>query len=286
MGDGADFGESDTFLENGGRRSEILTGRRMCCKQLAKGIAAFVTFVAGIATIYMAWWPSNDSDHGDSEKTFVASTVAAGNRDGRTQYSAGNAESSTPLASDVGCYREDDRVDCVLSHDREVFDPAEDGGCDRNSLVLFLGGHPGVDVLNGQLMIAEAGPDTSLCAVMSADGEQLEGTLEGVWATDSDGDGYQDGGEYRPCLNSQGLASSCSEPHQTEIFYAGDSAVDCRVQYEEFSGRGFASDSGSVRVVSGKRDGAPACWLEVLAQSDQLTASVRGLEDTALPIAR
>lgn len=256
----------------------------MCCK-LAKGVAAFAAFVASIATIYTAWWPFDGSGHDGMENAPVVSTVAVSGRGEHTEYSADDHESPTPSFLGTGCYRGDDQVDCVLSHDLEVFAPAEGGSCDQDSLVLFLGGQPGVDVLNGQLAIAEAGPDTSLCAVMRADGEQLEGALEDVWAADLDGDGYQDGGQFRPCLNSQGLASSCSEPHQTEIFYTGESAVDCRVRYEEFSGRGFASDSGSIRVVSGKRDDAPACWLEVLAHSDQLTASVRRLGDTALPIA-
>ncbi|WP_316023212.1 hypothetical protein [Actinomyces sp. MRS3W] len=172
----------------------------------------------------------------------------------------------------------------MLSHEREVFIPAQNQACGQDALVLFLGGQPGVDVINPRLTVAEADRDSSVCTVTDTDDEQLEGTLAGIWATDSDGDGYLDGGQYRLCLNGQGLELGCAEPHQTEIFYVGTQSVDCRAQYETFTGRGFAADSGSLKVVSGTRGDSPACWLEVLADNDQLTASARSLGDTALPI--
>lgn len=183
-----------------------------------------------------------------------------------------------------GCHAGDALVDCGLAHDREVFVPVGGRSCDEDSLVLLLGGEPGIDVLNGLLRIADAGSG-SACAV-TTEAEPLVGTLENLWLQDADEDGYRDGGRYRPCLDLRGVEASCEEPHRTEVFYTGTATVDCRARYEEFTRHGYTADSDRVRVVSGTRDASAACWVETMTPEDELTASVRALGSTALPIGR
>ncbi len=260
---------------------------RSCCGLFKRHRAAWLwsaiigccTFVA-VMTGFLADLPAARDTLCDYFERFCRDTGSTGG--------GGSSDSGSSANSPVlpGCYRGDDKVDCAQIHYRELFAPVRDGSCDQDALVLFLGGQPGVDVLNGALSVAKAGTDTSLCSVTRADGERLEGTLEGLWVADLDDDGYWDGGQYRPCVNTQGIATSCSEPHHTEIFYVGAQSVDCRAQYENFAGRGFAADSGAIAVVSGTWDDQPACWVKVLTQNDQLTASVRRLGDTVLPLTR
>ena len=94
------------------------------------------------------------------------------------------------------------------------------------------------------------------------------------------------GGRYRPCLDLRGVEASFEEPHRTEVFYTGTATVDRRARYGEFTRRGHTVDSDRVRVVSGTRDASAACWAETMAPEDELTASVRALGSTALPIGR
>ena len=94
------------------------------------------------------------------------------------------------------------------------------------------------------------------------------------------------GGRYRPCLDLRGVEASFEEPHRTEVFYTGTAPVDRRARYGEFTRRGHTVDSDRVRVVSGTRDASAACWAETMAPEDELTASVRALGSTALPIGR
>lgn len=91
---------------------------------------------------------------------------------------------------------------------------------------------------------------------------------------------------YRPCLDLRGVEASFEEPHRTEVFYTGTATVDRRARYGEFTRRGHTVDSDRVRVVSGTRDASAACWAETMAPEDELTASVRALGSTALPIGR
>ena len=106
-------------------------------------------------------------------------------------------------------------------------------------------------------------------------------SLKGIWTVDDDHNGYKDGGEFRRCFTRQGQATSCDTDHASEEFYDAPEEVDCGKKYEDFSGRPV---DRSIRVTRQSRDHQVVCRAEVQVSTDRLTASVRDLENAALPI--
>ena len=79
----------------------------------------------------------------------------------------------------------------------------------------------------------------------------------------------------------QGQGTSCDAEHASEEFYDAPEEIDCGKKYEDFSGRPV---DRSIRVTRQSRDHQVVCRAEVQVSTDRLTASVRDLENAALPI--
>ena len=105
--------------------------------------------------------------------------------------------------------------------------------------------------------------------------------LKDIWASDNDHNGYKDGGEFRRCFSRQGQATSCDADHASEEFYDAPEEVDCGKKYEDFSGRPV---DRNIRVTRQSRDHRIVCRAEVQVSTDRLTASVRDLGNSTLPI--
>lgn len=233
----------------------------------------------------------------DEEAAPVSSEVASAVDEGEAADGAARASSSTSGSSEphgdgtstggavlAGCYEAETSVPCSSVHSREVYRPHDGQGCSDESLILYLGGLPGTDVLGPELSVAEAGDGEGLCVITGATSLPAV-SLEGLWRSDLDHDGYADGGGFRQCFTYQDLPVSCDEEHAAETVYegspAGDADVECGEKYEEFVGRAADNDIRVRKYSSGQ---GVTCRVEVRGEGDVLAASVRGLGDTALPL--
>ena len=179
-----------------------------------------------------------------------------------------------------GCYDGDTPTPCDSPHSREVFAKPADSSCDTGALILHMGGSPGIDLLASGLDVKPLENTDDRCVVETLSGLP-RASLKDIWASDNDHNGYKDGGEFRRCFNRQGQAASCDVDHASEEFYDAPEEVDCGKKYEDFSGRPV---DHSIRVTRQSRDHRIVCRAEVQVSTDRLTASVRDLENAALPI--
>ncbi|RRD27285.1 hypothetical protein [Actinomyces bowdenii] len=184
----------------------------------------------------------------------------------------------------TGCLQDDSSVPCSSDHDKEVFQPAAGLSCDTGGLITYLGGQPGVDLLNADLEISAANSDSTLCAVTSRSGLP-KASIEGLWNPGS-GSEYSAGGQFRKCLDNRGNSTSCDEEHSSEIIYEGPDDVDCEAKYSEFTGRSLKDDYSTIKVLSSSSGEQRTCTATLRSNSDALTASLRWLHNKALPVSR
>lgn len=242
-------------------------------------IIAFLTLLIGVPPMLVAgkqldWWPFGVDYTLSTKNPYVSAGT----------YEQSNTASEEPEENDsqaaTGCYVGGEVVPCHTAHDQEVYSPMSAGGCDEGSLILYLGGDPDVDVLGEELLVAESEYDPALCTVTSS-GDLIDGSLEGIWSTDGDRNGYPDGGRYRRCFTYQQQPISCDEEHSDEVFYESEEDVDCISRYEMYSGRKVERTIAVVRETVGT---TVTCRVKVRVPSDTLFASVRGIEDVSLPL--
>ena len=196
-------------------------------------------------------------------------------------HSAAANESSTQTGSPVsGCYDGDTPTPCDSPHSREVFAKPDGFSCDTSALILHMGGMPGIDLLASNIDVKPLENTEDRCVVERPSG-MPHVSLKDIWASDNDHNGYKDGGEFRRCFNRQGQATSCDADHASEEFYDAPEEVDCGKKYEDFSGR---SVDRNIRVTRQSRDHRIVCRAEVQVSTDRLTASVRDLGNSTLPI--
>ena len=201
-------------------------------------------------------------------------------REGRTSNAPPSQATPEPATTTgsvrSGCYNGDDPTVCTSAHTREIY-PSTDGSCDEASLILHLGGIPGTDLLGPGLSIDPVADTEGLCSVTRQEGLPAS-SLKDLWNSDTDHDGYSEGGELRRCFNHQDLAVSCEDPHFSEEIYEGDQEIDCRAQYQSFTNRSAAADK-NVRISGFSEGDAFMCRVEVQTSSESLVHSVRALGD-------
>lgn len=188
--------------------------------------------------------------------------------------------SSTEAAMSSGCYDGETLTPCSSPHTRELFAKPASSSCDEDTLVLYMGGVAGVDLLGPGLDVKPLDNADELCVVEKQSG-MLTLSLKDIWTADNDHNGYKDGGEFRRCFNRQGQAVSCDTDHASEEFYNAADEVDCGKKYGDFSGRPV---DHSIRVTRQPRDHRIVCRAEAQVSTDRLTASVRDLGNATLPI--
>ena len=215
--------------------------------------------------------PENQTQH-------IGSTTI-GSRNPQSPTSSSDAETS-PTKELSGCYDGDTPTPCGSPHSREVFSKPDGVSCDETSLILYMGGVAGVDLLGSGIDVTFFKNAEDLCVVERTSG-MPNVSLKDIWTVDNDHNGYKDGGDFRRCFNRQGQPASCDTDHASEEFFNAPTDVDCGKKYEEFSGRPV---DHSIRVSQSSSGGNIVCRAEVQVSTDRLTASVRDLENASLPI--
>ncbi|WP_314210309.1 hypothetical protein [uncultured Actinomyces sp.] len=215
--------------------------------------------------------PENQTQH-------IGSTTI-GSRNPQSPTSSSDAETS-PTKELSGCYDGDTPTPCGSPHSREVFSKPAGVSCDETSLILYMGGVAGVDLLGSGIDVTFFKNADDLCVVERTSG-MPNVSLKDIWTVDNDHNGYKDGGDFRRCFNRQGQPTSCDTDHASEEFFDAPTDVDCGKKYEEFSGRPV---DRSIRVSQSSSRGNIVCRAEVQVSTDRLTASVRNLENASLPI--
>ena len=215
--------------------------------------------------------PENQTQH-------IGSTTI-GSRNPQSPTSSSDAETS-PTKELSGCYDGDTPTPCGSPHSREVFSKPAGVSCDETSLILYMGGVAGVDLLGSGIDVTFFKNADDLCVVERTSG-MPNVSLKDIWTVDNDHNGYKDGGDFRRCFNRQGQPASCDTDHTSEEFFNAPTDVDCGKKYEEFSGRPV---DHSIRVSQSSSGGNIVCRAEVQVSTDRLTASVRDLENASLPI--
>jgi len=251
--------------------------------------SVIVTFVVGFPSAVSAcrslgwgWCSLSSSEPPQASQPPTPTRPGGGTAPDAAPPSAGS--SGAPEMS-AGCYRDNAAVACSVKHTAEVYSPATGSSCDSDSLVAYLGGVPGVDLLNADLTVEQLNSGALLCVVKTASGADLPSvSLKDLWATDADRNGYNDGGRFRRCLNHQGQAASCDAEHSAEIFYEGATDVNCDEKYRAFARRDAGTDARDIKVSRLTSGDSVLCQVEVKAREDSLFASVRDLGSTTLPV--
>ena len=247
------------------------------------GIASLaVTATIGIASLAITWLTySQQAEQPSSGSLQSPSSESPSTSPAIEPHSAAADESSTQTGSPVsGCYDGDTPTPCDSPHSQEVFAKPDGFSCDTSALILHMGGMPSIDLLASNIDVKPLENTEDRCVVERPSG-MPHVSLKDIWASDNDHNGYKDGGEFRRCFNRQGQATSCDADHASEEFYDAPEEVDCGKKYEDFSGRPV---DRNIRVTRQSRDHRIVCRAEVQVSTDRLTASVRALGNSTLPI--
>lgn len=247
------------------------------------GLASLaVTATIGIASLAITWMTYSQQAEQPSPGSLQSSSSESPSTSPAIEpHSAAANESSTQTGSPVsGCYDGDTPTPCNSPHSREVFAKPDGFSCDTSALILHMGGMPGIDLLASNIDVKPLENTEDRCVVERPSG-MPNTPLKDIWASDNDHNGYKDGGEFRRCFNRQGQATSCDADHASEEFYDAPEEVDCGKKYEDFSGRPV---DRNIRVTRQSRDHRIVCRAEVQVSTDRLTASVRDLGNSTLPI--
>jgi len=169
---------------------------------------------------------------------------------------------------------------CDASHRLEVYSLSLP--CNEDSLLQYLGGNPGEDVLSTNLIksISRIGGQ-QICVV-----QRPEGPTNGNAHLILDGPA---GDTWRRCLDTRfgHREVSCAAPHTDEFVFLGSpplgQAVDCTQKAVEYMAVSETADLSAVTIRSATEGKQSACLVEVLG-NNLLTASVRRLGTNAFPI--
>lgn len=140
--------------------------------------------------------------------------------------------------------------------------------------MTLLGGNPRVEVLTTQRLTTESAD--GLCVFSGPAVASLNQSVKDILRVDL-------GDVLRVCRDaSTGQEVGCNVPHEAELIYRGPEDVDCRIVFQEYSGRGI--DRFSTRLELQKSSASEVqCWAKVRV-SNQLTSSLRNIGDKALPL--
>ena len=154
--------------------------------------------------------------------------------------------------------------------------------CSQDSLLQYLGGSAGEDVLSTTLVrsISRVGGQ-QVCVV-----QRPEGPINGNAHLILDGPG---GDSWRRCLDTRfgHREVTCAEPHTDEFVFLGSpslgQALDCNEKAAEYMAVSATADLSTITIRSATEGKQSACLVEVLG-NNVLTASVRRLGTSAFPV--
>lgn len=205
--------------------------------------------------------------------------VQASGTTGATSGSTEETEPTTngpPVAAPLGvgdCLTADGTATaCDGEHASEVYSTS---GCTADALVAYLGGRSGSDVLRSDLALAEVPTGGGTACTVGLPGARLDRPSDGVLGSEADD-------VWRRCRADYDAEVPCSEEHTAEVIFVQEQSTDplsCTGRASDYLETPFDRHSDVLEV---EEDG-DTCLIAVRGDN-VLTASLRGLASTALPL--
>lgn len=168
----------------------------------------------------------------------------------------------------------DRTVRCDVSHQYQV---VTKGPCTEDALVQFLGGRPGVEVINVEPKVVDLKPVGKACVVTDPTAAVLVTSARNA---------LQNGGSgWRHCRDDRIAADvPCSQVHTAEyVLTASTSVVDCDQAAASYLNAPPLRFKGRLQVETLQSPAGPICLLAVQG-ADLLTATVRNISTSSLPL--
>ena len=183
--------------------------------------------------------------------------------------------SATPASIAVGSCLDDGGVPtaCDTAHAAEVFDLS--GNCSHSSLLDYLGGSPGQDVLRADVSIRSWQTDDLLACI-------VDEPVDARASSSQDSLLGRSGDVWRRCRDQLSREVTCADPHKAEVIYeqqAAGQSLDCKARADTYLQTPFDGHSEDLQLL---QDGA-YCYVEARGDS-VLTHSLRRLGSSALPL--
>lgn len=193
------------------------------------------------------------------------------------QPTPSSSSPSTRMLPTVGaCLSGGRATACDDEHDAEIVGAA--AACDEAAIYGYLGGSPRSDVLRRDIVPATRHIDGQAVCLIQV-GEPTVGSAKNVLKG-------QEHSAWRWCLDTKDrqLDVSCTKPHDAEIVSREASAsTSCQQAAAAYIGATWASLDRDVSARAFRSGDVRGCLVEARGRR-VLTASVRGLGATALPL--
>jgi len=162
---------------------------------------------------------------------------------------------------------------CDGPHVAEVFDLS--GDCSHDSLLDYLGGSPGRDVLRTDLAVqSRLAEGLSTCVVIDPSGTRTSTSQDSLLGRSGD--------VWRRCRDELSRERSCADEHESEVIYeqrVTGEALDCEARADEYLEFPFDAHAEDLELLQDGR----RCY--IAARGDGvLTHSLRRLGSNALPL--
>ncbi|SFO52695.1 hypothetical protein SAMN05660359_04058 [Geodermatophilus obscurus] len=238
-------------------------------------------FLAAVASVVIPLLLQSEDSASPTDTSFNSSAPTSSATPGATGTPEATGSAIASASVDVGdCLSPTNALlPCDGPHTAEVIGPESD--CDTGTLVRYLGGVPEVDVLAPEAGIAiERVDDSPVCTARIGAGFVLTSHARDAWVGGR-------GDEWRWCIDDRSAQNvHCTQPHTAEVIseppLQGES-LDCRRRANEYTATDLSRYAFDITVAPRGPEGAQQCVIEVRTNS-VLTASLRGLRSSALPI--
>jgi len=257
---------------SGARKGSGADGRAFVDRPLVKTVIGLTVVVLAIVTFMVEvvprLFPAPDED-ARQEST----------RSGGVDGPETPGEASTAELEAGDCLSQaHEMVPCDGLHTFEV--TSLGAPCSTDTLIAYLGGISGVDVLNPQVKSQEATVDGTAVCLLQKGTDRL--------STMSARDSLLSpvGDAWRWCIDDDAARTvACDMPHTSEVISAqtGSEPLDCERRASEYTETSLSRFTFELSVSARGSEGAQHCVIDVRGDNS-LTASLRRLGSGALPI--
>ena len=162
---------------------------------------------------------------------------------------------------------------CDTVHAAEVFDLS--GDCSHSSLLGYLGGSPGQDVLRADVSIRSSQTgDSSACIVDEPSQTRTSHSQDSLLSRSGD--------VWRRCHDDLSREVSCTDPHKAEVIHeqqGSDQSLDCKARADRYLEAPFNRHAEDLELLQDSTH----CYIGVRGNG-VLTHSLRRLRSSALPL--
>jgi hypothetical protein len=251
--------------------SSIISALRSKLSRAVKPINGVVLFLAGLAAIGSFAYTLHKTEDSPPSTRIHASATPLSVSSSSTTDTAG----ALPLAvGDCLPSSLDRTIRCDISHQYQV---VANGACTVDALVQFLGGRPGVEVINVEPKVLELKPAGKACAVTDPTAPVVVTSARN--ALQSGGSGW------RRCRDDRiGADVPCAQLHTAEyVLTASASVVDCDQAASTYLNAPPLRFKGRLQVETLQSSAGPICLVAVQG-ADLLTATIRNIGTSSLPL--